>query len=144
MYLYIKAFHLIFMVTWFAGLFYLFRLFVYHVESQEAAVREQLKIMERKLYKFTTPLMHLNLFFGIILAYMYTDGFKTLGQHPWLYSKMILVGLLVGYYIYCGKVLKQLRDDTCKLTSRQCRFINEIPVLFLFAIILLAVLKPGG
>lgn len=144
MYLYIKAFHLIFMVTWFAGLFYLFRLFVYHVESKEPAVREQLKIMERKLYKFTTPLMVLNITFGLILTYMYTEGFKTLAQHPWLYTKMILVFMLVGYHIYCGKILRQLKADSCKLTSRQCRFINEIPVLFLFAIIFLATLKPMG
>jgi putative membrane protein len=144
MYLYIKAFHLIFMVTWFAGLFYLFRLFVYHVESNEPAVRDQLKIMERKLYKFTTPLMGLNIAFGLTLAYMYTDGFKTLGEHPWLYIKMLLVGMLVGYHHYCGRVLRQLKNDTCKLTSRQCRFINEIPVIFLFAIILLATLKPWG
>jgi putative membrane protein len=144
MYLYIKAFHLIFMVTWFAGLFYLFRLFVYHVESDVPAVRDQLKIMERKLFKFTTPLMVLNIVFGLSLAYMYTEGFKTLGQHPWLYIKMFLVALLVGYHHYCGRVLRQLKEDRCKLTSRQCRFINLITVLFLFTIIFMATLKPGG
>src|SRR5262245_28454035 len=119
MYLFIKAFHLIFMVTWFAGLFYIFRLFVYHVESTEPVVREQLKIMEIKLYKFTTPLMFLNLAFGLILAFLYTEGFRTLGQHPWLYIKMLLVLLLVHYHFYCGKVLRQLKEDKCKLTGRQ-------------------------
>lgn len=142
MYLYFKAFHLIFMVTWFAGLFYIFRLYVYHTESKEEAVREQLKIMERRLYKFTTPLMFLNLIFGLLTAYLYTDGFRNLMSFPWLYIKMILVALLVGYHYYCGIILKQLRDDICKLSSKQCRMINEIPVLFLFSIVLLATLKP--
>ncbi len=144
MYLYFKAFHLIFMVTWFAGLFYLFRLYVYHLESQEQVVREQLKIMERRLYKFTTPLMGLNITFGLITAYFYTDGFKTFFQHPWLIIKIILVGFLVIYHVYCGRVLKQLKDEKCKLTAKQCRFINEIPALFLIAIVLLATLKPWG
>jgi putative membrane protein len=144
MYLYFKAFHLIFMVTWFAGLFYMFRLYVYHVESQELAVREQLKIMERRLYKFTTPLMGLNITFGLITAYLYTEGFRTFFQHPWLYIKIILVALLVGYHVFCGRILRQLKEDRCKLTPKQCRIINEIPVLFLIAIVLLATLKPWG
>lgn len=143
MYLYLKAFHIIFMVTWFAGLFYQFRLYVYHTESKELIVKEQLKIMERRLYKFTTPLMILNIIFGLSIAYIYTDGFINLLNYPWLYIKIILVILLIIYHLYSGKILKELKEDRCKLTSRQCRMINEIPVLFLFSIVLLATLRPN-
>jgi len=143
MYLYLKAFHIIFMVTWFAGLFYQFRLYVYHTESKEEVVREHLKIMERRLYKFTTPLMVLNIIFGLSIAYIYTNSFKNLLNYPWLYIKMILVFFLVIYHLYSGKVLKELKEDKCKLTPKQCRIINEIPVLFLFSIVLLATLKPS-
>jgi putative membrane protein len=142
MYLYFKAFHIIFMVTWFAGLFYIFRLYVYHTESPEQVVKEQLKIMERRLYKFTTPLMYLTLVFGTLTAYMYTDSFRSFSIHHWLHLKITLVFLLVTYHFYCGKVLKELKEDRCKLTSKQCRILNEVPVLFLFTIVLLASLKP--
>ncbi len=142
MYLYLKSFHLAFMVCWFAGLFYIFRLFVYHVESPERVVKEQLKIMERRLYKFVTPFMYLTVIFGLWTSYIYTDSFKTFGEHRWLHIKIFLVLLLGVYHYYCGFTLKQLKEDRCKLTSRQCRLINEIPVLFLFAIIFLASLKP--
>lgn len=142
MYLYLKAFHLAFMVCWFAGLFYIFRLYVYHVESPEQVVKEQLKIMERRLYKFVTPFMYLTLIFGSATAYMYTNNLENFGIHKWLHIKITLVLILVAYHFYCGKVLKELKEDRCKLTSRQCRFINEIPVLFLFSIIFLASLKP--
>jgi len=142
MYLWIKAFHIIFMVTWFAGMFYIFRLYVYHVESNEPVVKEQLKIMERRLYKFTTPLMLLNIFFGLILLYLYTDGLKTFAEQGWLHLKLTLIAGLLGYHFYCGKVLKELKEDRCRLTGKQCRMINEVPALLLFAIVLLAYLKP--
>ena len=142
MYLYLKAFHLAFMVCWFAGLFYMFRLYVYHTESKEQVVREQLKIMERRLYKFVTPFMFLTIIFGTLTAYYFTGEFKDFGLHKWLHIKITLVLLLVCYHFYCGHILKQLKEDKCKLTSKQCRIINEIPVLFLFTIIFLASLKP--
>lgn len=144
MYLYFKAFHIIFMVTWFSGLFYQFRLYVYHVESKEEVVREQLKIMERRLYKFTTPLMILTLIFGAITAYMFVNGSleELLNQH-WLLLKIFFVTILILYHIFNGIILKQLKEDRCKLTSKQCRLLNEVPVLFLFSIILLASLKPS-
>lgn len=142
MYLYLKAFHLAFMVCWFAGLFYMFRLYVYHTESQEQVVREQLKIMERRLYKFVTPFMILTVIFGSATAYIYTGYLQDFGSHRWLHIKLLLVLGLIAYHFYCGVVLKQLKEDRCKLTSKQCRMINEIPVLFLFSIILLACLKP--
>ncbi|MFN8674071.1 MAG: CopD family protein [Candidatus Sericytochromatia bacterium] len=142
MYLYFKAFHIIFMVTWFAGLFYQFRLYVYHVESTEQVVREQLKIMERRLYKFTTPLMLLNLIFGTITAYMYTQGsLEIFAEAHWLHIKIFLVLCLIAYHIYNGIILKQLKEDRCKLTPKQCRLLNEVPVPFLFLIVLLASLK---
>lgn len=142
MYLYLKAFHIAFMVCWFAGLFYIFRLYVYHTESQEQVVREQLKIMERRLYKFVTPFMFLTIIFGTWMAYYYTNSFHDFGLHKWLHIKITLVSLLIGYHFYCGQILKQLKEDRCKLTSKQCRMINEIPVLFLFTIVFLAILKP--
>lgn len=142
MYLYFKAFHLAFMVCWFAGLFYIFRLYVYHTESKEQVVREQLKIMERKLYKFTTPFMILTIIFGSATAYIYTNNLESFAAHRWLHIKLVFVLCLVAYHIYCGVILKQLKEDRCKLTSKQCRLINEIPVLFLFSIIFLASLKP--
>lgn len=143
MYFYLKGLHLFFMVCWFAGLFYMFRLYVYHTESNEPVVREQLKIMERRLYKFTTPFMYLTVFFGLSTAYMYTGYFKDFGIHRWLHIKLLFVAMLVGYHFYCGHVLKLLKEDRCKLTSKQCRLINEIPVLFLLSIIYLASLKPS-
>lgn len=143
MYFYLKGLHLFFMVCWFAGLFYIFRLYVYHTESNEQIVREQLKIMERRLYKFTTPFMYLTVFFGLYTAYMYTDSFKNFGSQHWLHIKLLLVALLMGYHYYCGHVLKLLKEDRCNLTSKQCRMINEIPVFFLLSIIYLASLKPN-
>lgn len=142
MYLTIKALHMIFMVTWFAGLFYQFRLYVYHVESNEPAVKEQLKIMERRLYKFTTPLMILTLTFGTITAGMFVSwDLENFMSQYWLHLKLFFVTCLVAYHIYNGIILKQLKEDRCKLTSKQCRMMNEIPVPFLFGIILLASLK---
>lgn len=142
MYFYIKALHLAFMVSWFAGLFYMFRLYVYHVEAQEQNIRDYLKVMERRLYKFSTLLMTLNIIFGTFTMYLYTNSFSTFGVHHWLHVKLLLVVLLIGYHFYCGKVLKDLKEDRCKLTSKQCRMINEIPVLFLFTIVFLASVKP--
>lgn len=144
MYLYLKAFHIIFMVCWFAGIFYQFRLFVYHVEAKEQNIKDYLKIMERKLYKFMTPFMILTVIFGLSLTYLYTDHFHTFGDKSniWIHIKLLLVMCLIAYHIYCGVVLKQLKEDRCKLTGKQCRLINEIPVFFLFAIVLIVVLKP--
>jgi len=138
--LWIKALHLIFMVTWFAGLFYLPRLFVYHAECQDALGRERFKIMERKLYYgITTPGGVLTIFFGgWLLSLTYPIYMPML----WLHIKLTLIVLLVFYHIGLGKWLHDFKQDRNKHSSTFYRWINEIPVVFLIAIILLAVLKP--
>jgi len=139
LYLWLKAFHIIFMVTWFAGLFYLPRLFVYHAMAEDAATREHLKLMERKLYRFVTPLMWLMLGFGLWLIYI--NGWNWFTVQSWLQIKLVLVAILMGFHFYCGKIVNDLRDDRKIKTHVFYRWFNEVPVLFLFAIVILAVIK---
>ena len=139
LYAWLKAFHIIFMVTWFAGLFYLPRLFVYHAMAEDAATREHLKLMERKLYRFVTPMMWLMLGFGLWLIYI--NGWNWFTVQSWLQIKLVLVAILVGYHFYCGKIVTVLRDDRNIKTHVFYRWFNEVPVLFLFAIVILAVIK---
>lgn len=135
----LKAFHIIFMVTWFAGLFYLPRLFVYHAMAEDAATREHLKLMERKLYKFVTPLMWLMVGFGLWLIFL--NGWEWFGMQTWLHIKLVLVVILIAYHFYCGKIVKDFQDDQNVRNHVFYRWFNEFPVLFLFAIVILAVIK---
>lgn len=135
-----KALHLIFMVAWFAGIFYLPRLFVYHAESHEPVVKEQFKVMERRLLFFITPFMVLTTIFGVVLLYLY--GADWLRANTWMHTKLLLVALLIGYHLYCFRLLRLFREDAVTRSGRWFRFFNEAPVLLLFAIIILAVLKP--
>jgi len=139
LYAWLKAFHIIFMVTWFAGLFYLPRLFVYHAMAEDAATREHLKLMERKLYRFVTPMMWLMLGFGLWLIYI--NGWNWFTVQSWLQIKLVLVAILMGFHFYCGKIVNDLRDDRKIKTHVFYRWFNEVPVLFLFAIVILAVIK---
>ncbi len=139
LYLWLKAFHIIFMVTWFAGLFYLPRLFVYHAMADDAATRKHLMVMEQKLYRFVTPLMWLMLGFGLALIFL--NGWDWFMQQSWLQIKLVLVALLIGYHFYCGKIVKALSDDRNIKTHVYYRWFNEFPVLFLFAIVILAIIK---
>ena len=135
--LWVKAWHLIFMVTWFAGLFYLPRLFVYHSMSNDAASIARFKIMERKLYfGIMTPGGVLTIVFGLWLwlGYGISGG--------WLYAKLMLVGLLMAYHLYCGKLLADFKHDRNRHTHVYYRWFNEVPVLLLIAVILLVVVKP--
>lgn len=135
--LWIKAWHIIFMVTWFAGLFYLPRLFVYHSLSEDKASIERFKIMERKLFYGTmTPGAIFTIFFGLWLWL----GYGTSGA--WIHAKLTLVGLLVVYHIYCGKLLLDFKHDRNKHGHVYYRWFNEIPVIALIAIIILVVVKP--
>ena len=139
--LWLKAFHLIFMVTWFAGLFYLPRLFVYHAMSDDQISRERFKVMERKLYfGIMTPGMLLTLVFGIWMLADY--AWLLYRGSGWLHMKLALLALLVVYHGFCGKWLLDFKYDRNSHTHVYFRWVNEIPVLFLFAIVLLAVLKP--
>jgi len=135
--LYVKAFHIVFMVTWFAGLFYLPRLFVYHAQADDAAGIARFKIMERKLfYGIMTPGAVLTVGFGFWLWFGY--GFSG----GWLHAKVALVAILIGYHVYCGKLLADFKHDRNQHGHVFYRWLNEAPVLILVAIVLLVVVKP--
>lgn len=138
--LWIKAFHVIFMVAWFAGLFYLPRLFVNHAMAEEPAVRHRLALMEAKLYRFITPWMVLTLGFGFWLLYEYAwAAYRHMG---WLHLKLLLVAGLVVYHFYCGKIVRDFAADRCHRSHVWFRWFNELPVLVLFSAVILAVVKP--
>ncbi len=134
--LWIKAFHIIFVTSWFAGLFYLPRLFVNHAMATDPATSERLKLMERKLYRFMLPLAVLALAFGfwLWLGYGITGG--------WMHPKLMLVAGLVAYHLYCGKLLNDFRQDRNRHSHVWYRWFNELPVLILFAVVILVVVKP--
>jgi len=136
-YSWIKSLHIIFMVTWFAGLFYLPRLFVYHAMSDDKTSVERFKIMERKLFfGIMTPGALLTVVFGLWLWLGYGIGGR------WLMAKLVLVLILIGYHIYCGKLLIDFRNDRNRHGHVFYRWVNEIPVLILIAIVILVVVKP--
>ena len=135
--LWVKAFHIVFMVTWFAGLFYLPRLFVYHAMTEDAAGRERFKLMERKLYYgIMAPGAVLTIAFGLWLwlGYDRTGG--------WLHAKLALVGILVAYHLWCGKLLNDFKNDRNTHSHVWYRWFNEVPVIILIAVVILAVVKP--
>jgi putative membrane protein len=139
--LWLKALHLIFMVTWFAGLFYLPRLFVYHAMSTDETSKERFKIMERKLYfGIMTPGMILTFVFGIWMLNDY--AWELYRSSGWLHAKLSLLGLLVAYHAICGKWLLAFKQDNNTHSHVYYRWMNEIPVLFLVGIVILAVVKP--
>ncbi len=138
--MWLKAWHLIFMVTWFAGIFYLPRLFVYHAMTEDETGNARFKIMERKLYYFTTPWMILTLLFGFWMLYDY--AWAAFGKMLWLHIKLLLIGLLVVYHLYCGRLVSQFAQDRNRHSHVWYRWFNEVPVVILFATVLLAVLKP--
>lgn len=138
--LWVKSFHIIFMVTWFAGLFYLPRLFVYHAMATDSISIERFKIMERKLFfGITTPGMVLTLLFGGWLLSANPHDYMTAG---WMHMKLTLVGLLVLYHLYLGKLYVNFKHDCNTHSHVFYRVINEIPVLFLAAIVILVIVKP--
>ncbi|TAN50575.1 MAG: protoporphyrinogen oxidase HemJ [Methylococcaceae bacterium] len=139
--MWLKAFHLIFMVTWFAGLFYLPRLFVYHAMAADSVSRERFKIMESKLFfGIMTPAMLLTVGFGIAMLADY--AWAAYGQALWLHIKLGLVALLMVYHAFCAKWMLDFKHERNTHSHLFFRWINEIPVAFLFAIVLLASLKP--
>ena len=139
--LWYKALHLIFMVTWFSGLFYLPRLFVYHAMSDDEISIDRFKIMEKKLfYGIATPGGLLTIIFGFCL--LVSNGMTSYSGQLWLSLKMILIAVLVLYHIYCFSLLQDFKYNRNKHTHIWYRWFNEIPVLILIGIILLAVIKP--
>jgi len=134
--LWIKAFHLIFVTSWFAGLFYLPRIYVNLAMEQDPQAQARLLLMAHKLYRFMQPLMLLALAFGIWLWLGY--GFKG----GWLHAKLTLVIVLIGYHHYCGRLLKQFRAQQNHHSHVWFRWFNEVPVLLLFAVVILVLTKP--
>lgn len=135
--LWIKALHISFMVTWFAGLFYLPRLFVYHAMAQDQAGVERFKIMERKLYfGIMTPGALLTIIFGLWLWLGYSIG------GGWMHAKLFFVLILVAYHAYCGKLVNDFKHDRNRHGHVFYRWFNEFPVLILFAVVILVVVKP--
>lgn len=138
--LWVKAFHIVSVVCWFAALFYLPRLFVYHASSEDEISNERFKIMERKLYRgISTPSMIATLIFGFWLISFNVEGYFAGG---WLSAKLLLVALLVAYHFYSGHLLKQFRDNKNTRSHVFYRWFNEFPVLILIAVIILVVVKP--
>jgi len=135
--LWVKAFHIIFMVTWFAGLFYLPRLFVYHAMSEDAPSIARFKIMERKLYYgIMTPGAVLTVLFGLWLWL----GYGIEGR--WLYAKLALVIVLILYHLWCGRLLRDFRNDANRHSHVWYRWFNEFPVVILISVVILVVVKP--
>ena len=134
--LWLKAFHIVFVVSWFAGLFSLPRIFVNHAMASEPAEIARLKLMEGKLYRFMTPLAVLALVLGtwLWLGYGFSGG--------WLHAKLALVLVLIGYHLYCGHLVKVFAADNNTRSHKFYRFFNEAPVLLLTAVTILVVVKP--
>ncbi len=131
-----KTLHIIFMVTWFAGLFYLPRLYVYHAQAQDQLSKDRFKIMERKLFwGIMTPGGIFTILFGVML-------FQYHGMPFWLQMKLLLVLFLVIYHVWCGVLLKKFKTDSNTHSHVWYRVFNEIPVLFLVAIVILVIYKP--
>jgi putative membrane protein len=136
--LWVKSFHIIFMVTWFAGLFYLPRLFVYHAMASDAPSIERFKVMERKLYwGIMTPGALLTIVFGL---WLWLGWFR--GSSSWLHAKIALVAILAGYHLWCGLLLRDFAAGRNARSHVWFRWFNEFPVLVLIATVLLVVFKP--
>jgi putative membrane protein len=133
-----KALHLVFMVTWFAGLFYLPRLFIYHAEAADEPSRERFTVMERRLFAIMTIGAVLTTLFGVLLLWLNP---ALLGA-TWFRIKLLLLLGLVAYHVSSRRWIAQLAATTARQPTRGLRWYNEIPAVFLLAIVLLAVLKP--
>ncbi|MDY6948983.1 MAG: protoporphyrinogen oxidase HemJ [Pseudomonadota bacterium] len=138
--LWLKALHIIFVTTWFAGLFYLPRLFVYHaaLAASDRAGAERFKIMERRLFAMMTVGGVLTLVFGTATL-MQVPGFLQTG---WMHAKLTLVAGLIGYHVWCHRLLLRFRHDRNQRSERWYRGFNEVPTVFLFGIVILVVVKP--
>ena len=128
------------MVSWFAGIFYLPRLFVYHVESENQDTKDQLTIMQTNLIRFITPLGLLALLFGLMMGFLGSDWVEFFSQN-WIIAKLFIVLLLILYQIICWKILQDLRSQSNRWTGFKLRIFNELPVLLLLAGIVAAVFK---
>ena len=131
-----KTLHIIFMVTWFAGLFYLPRLYVYHAQAEDQISKDRFKIMERKLFwGIMTPGGVLTVLFGVLLIEYH-------GMSYWLKMKILLVFVLALYHVWCGVLLEKFKTDRNSHSHVWYRIFNEVPVIFLVLIVALVVYKP--
>ncbi len=138
--LWVKAFHIIATICWFAALFYMPRLFVYHSMSKDEVSRERFQIMERKLYRgIAIPSMTLTIILGSWLA---SYQWSYYWDAPWFLAKIAFVVALIGYQLLCGHFMRQLRDNPTQRSHVFYRWFNEAPVLALVAIVILVVVKP--
>lgn len=136
--LWVKAFHIVFMVTWFAGLFYLPRLFVYHAVCSDEPGHQRFVVMERKLYGIMTIGAVLTVVFGTWLLLAWHWPLTEL----WLQIKLLLVATLIGYHVWCGRLVRQFRAGHNRHSETFYRWFNEYPAIILIAVVLLAVLRP--
>jgi len=138
--LWFKAFHIIAVICWFAAIFYLPRLFVYHAMSEDNASRERFKVMERKLYRgIMTPSAVMTILFGAIV-YAYNPAYYA--TSGWMHAKLFCVVLLLVYHFLCWQHLKNFRDDKNEKSHTYFRIFNEVPVVLLIIIVILVVVKP--
>ncbi|WP_394781419.1 CopD family protein [Undibacterium sp.] len=138
--LWIKALHIVFVISWFAGLFYLPRIFVNLAMENETVTTERLLLMARKLYRFTTMLAVPAIIFGLWMYLGYGIG-KGPGN-GWMHAKLGLVVLVLGYHHACGSLLKKFEQGRNKRSHKWFRWFNEVPVLLLLGIVIMVVVKP--
>jgi putative membrane protein len=136
--LWLKAFHIVFVIAWFAGIFYLPRLFVYHANTEDTATRQRFKIMERRLFGMMT--------FGAVLAIVFAIAMlaRVPGylEAPWMHAKLTLVALLLCYHVWCYRLVIAFREDRNTHSERWYRVFNELPLLLLIGIVVLVTVKP--
>ncbi|HKI61342.1 MAG TPA: CopD family protein [Mariprofundaceae bacterium] len=137
--LWIKSFHIIMMVSWFAGLFYLPRIFVNHAQFPDGPVHERLSLMEAKLYRFVTPIMWLTLLTGLWLVWLQWDF---LHDEMWFWLKMAIVALLMVYHLYCGRLVRMFAEGGNTRSHVFYRWFNEAPVFALMGAVILVVVRP--
>jgi putative membrane protein len=137
--LWLKAFHVIAVITWFAGLFYLPRLYVYHADAKDSISIERFKVMERRLFAIMTIGAIASLVFGAAML-VAAPVYLTMG---WLHIKLLLVLLLIAYHVICYRLMRNFAKDRNARSARWYRAFNEVPSLLLIGIVILAVVKPG-
>lgn len=138
MYLWLKAIHVIFMVTWFAGLFYLPRLYVYHAQANNSGSFELFKIMERRLFAIMTIGAAITVMFGLWMLIIN----PTLLSAAWMHAKLTFIVLLIAYHIWCWKLMRDFRDDNNQHSEKWYRWFNEAPAISLIAIVIFVIVKP--
>jgi len=139
-YLILKALHLISVITWFAGIFYLPRLFVYHAAADDQISKDRFVVMEAKLYRFImNPSMIVTLVLGVWMLTLNWTGFSS---QNWIWIKIALVAALIGYHHYCLGIIKAFSRGEVRHSEKFFRIFNEVPVLILISVVFLAVLKP--